>query len=90
MQVPRVYWQYSSPSVLTLQYMPGTKITDVTQITAAGGWRKLWHITVAGAIMHGQCIEWKEVFHLESYLLSFPSRGMSCCSVAGRQCRPWR
>ncbi len=35
--VPRVYWQYSSPSVLTLEYLPGIKITDATRITAAGG-----------------------------------------------------
>ncbi|KAI7839932.1 hypothetical protein COHA_006326 [Chlorella ohadii] len=35
-KVPRVYWQYSSPSVLTLEYMPGVKITNVAGIEAAG------------------------------------------------------
>lgn len=28
-RVPTVQWQYSSPSVLTMEYMPGTKITTV-------------------------------------------------------------
>lgn len=35
-RVPRVYWQHSSPSVLTLEYAPGVKITDVTSLRAAG------------------------------------------------------
>lgn len=35
-KVPRVYWQYSSPSVLTLEYMPGVKITNTAGIAAAG------------------------------------------------------
>lgn len=34
--VPRVYWQLSAPSVLTLEYLPGVKITDVAQLAAAG------------------------------------------------------
>ncbi|PRW20222.1 putative aarF domain-containing kinase chloroplastic [Chlorella sorokiniana] len=35
-RVPRVYWQYSSPAVLTLEYMPGVKITNTAGIAAAG------------------------------------------------------
>ncbi|PSC67309.1 putative aarF domain-containing kinase chloroplastic [Micractinium conductrix] len=35
-KVPRVYWQHCSPSVLTLEYAPGVKITDITRIQAAG------------------------------------------------------
>lgn len=34
-QVPRVYWQYSGPRVLTLEYMPGIKITNVDELKAA-------------------------------------------------------
>nr|WP_227498704.1 AarF/ABC1/UbiB kinase family protein [Synechococcus sp. PCC 7336] len=34
--VPRVYWRYSSPQVLTLEYLPGIKISDFEALTAAG------------------------------------------------------
>lgn len=35
-KVPRVYWRYSSPRVLTLEYMPGIKISHYEAIEAAG------------------------------------------------------
>ncbi|MEO1132611.1 MAG: AarF/ABC1/UbiB kinase family protein [Cyanobacteria bacterium J06639_1] len=35
-EVPRVYWRYSSPAMLTLEYMPGIKVSDVEALTAAG------------------------------------------------------
>lgn len=35
-KVPRVYWQYTSPCILTMEYAPGTKITSTAAITAAG------------------------------------------------------
>ena len=35
-QVPRVYWRYTSPRVLTLQYMPGIKISHYESLEAAG------------------------------------------------------
>jgi len=35
-RVPIVYWEYSSTRVLTLQYLPGVKITDKERLTAAG------------------------------------------------------
>ena len=35
-KVPRVYWRYSSPRVLTLEYMPGIKISHYDAIEAAG------------------------------------------------------
>eukprot|EP00798_Chlamydomonas_sp_ICE-L_P018776 gene18776-25315_t len=35
-RVPQVYWEYSSPRVLTLEYMPGVKITDREGLKAAG------------------------------------------------------
>lgn len=39
--VPRVYWKYASPTVLTLEYMPGIKISHYEAIEAAGLDRKL-------------------------------------------------
>ena len=35
-KVPKVYWQRSSSSVLTMEYLPGPKITDVNAITQSG------------------------------------------------------
>lgn len=40
-KVPRVYWRYTSPRVLTLEYMPGIKITNYEAIEAAGLERKI-------------------------------------------------
>jgi len=34
--IPRVYWRYSSPRVLTLEYLPGIKISHYEAIEAAG------------------------------------------------------
>jgi len=38
--VPRVYWRYSSPRTLTLEYMPGIKISHYEALEAAGLDRK--------------------------------------------------
>ncbi len=35
-QVPRVYWQLTSPRAITLDYLPGTKITNVTALQSLG------------------------------------------------------
>lgn len=40
-RVPRVYWRYASPRVLTLEYLPGIKISHYEAIEAAGLDRKL-------------------------------------------------
>ncbi len=40
-RVPRVYWRYSSPRVLTLEYLPGIKISHYEALEAAGLDRKL-------------------------------------------------
>lgn len=40
-KVPRVYWRYTSPRVLTLEYVPGIKISHYEAIEAAGLDRKL-------------------------------------------------
>ena len=39
-KVPRVYWRYSSPRALTLEYMPGIKISHYEALEAAGLDRK--------------------------------------------------
>jgi predicted unusual protein kinase regulating ubiquinone biosynthesis (AarF/ABC1/UbiB family) len=40
-KVPKVYWRYTSPRVLTLEYVPGIKISHYEAIEAAGFDRKL-------------------------------------------------
>jgi len=35
-KVPKVYWQLSGPQLLTLEYLPGTKITEVDALRAQG------------------------------------------------------
>jgi predicted unusual protein kinase regulating ubiquinone biosynthesis (AarF/ABC1/UbiB family) len=40
-KVPRVYWRYTSPRVLTLEYLPGIKISHYEALEAAGLDRKL-------------------------------------------------
>lgn len=40
-KVPRVYWRYTSPRVVTLEYLPGIKISHYEAIEAAGLDRKL-------------------------------------------------
>lgn len=39
-KVPRVYWRYTSPRVLTLEYVPGIKISHYEALEAAGIDRK--------------------------------------------------
>ncbi len=40
-KVPRVYWRYTSPRVLTLEYVPGIKISHYEALEAAGLDRKV-------------------------------------------------
>lgn len=39
-KVPRVYWRYTSPRVLTLEYVPGIKVSHYEALEAAGIDRK--------------------------------------------------
>ncbi len=50
--VPRVYWRYTSPCALTLEYMPGIKISHYEAIEAAGLDRKLLAQMGARAYLH--------------------------------------
>jgi len=51
-QVPRVYWRYASPRVLTLEYMPGIKISHYEALEAAGLDRKALAQMGAKAYLH--------------------------------------
>ncbi len=50
--VPRVYWRYSSPRVLTLEYAPGIKISHYEALEAAGLDRKELAQLGARAYLH--------------------------------------
>jgi predicted unusual protein kinase regulating ubiquinone biosynthesis (AarF/ABC1/UbiB family) len=51
-QIPRVFWRYASPRVLTLEYMPGIKISHYEALEAAGLDRKLLAQLGAKAYLH--------------------------------------
>ena len=51
-RVPRVYWRYSSPRVLTLEYLPGIKISHYEALEAAGLDRKILAQLGARAYLH--------------------------------------
>ncbi|GFE71194.1 ABC-1 domain protein [Chroococcus sp. FPU101] len=51
-KVPRVYWRYTSPRVVTLEYLPGIKISHYDAIEAAGLDRKLLARLGAKAYLH--------------------------------------
>lgn len=51
-KVPRVYWRYTSSQVLTLEYVPGIKISQYEAIEAAGLDRKVIARQGAEAYLH--------------------------------------
>jgi predicted unusual protein kinase regulating ubiquinone biosynthesis (AarF/ABC1/UbiB family) len=51
-KVPRVYWRYASPRALTLEYLPGIKISHYEALEAAGLDRKLLAQLGARAYLH--------------------------------------
>ena len=51
-KVPRIYWRYTSPRVLTLEYAPGIKISHYEAIEAAGLDRKELAQMGARAYLH--------------------------------------
>jgi predicted unusual protein kinase regulating ubiquinone biosynthesis (AarF/ABC1/UbiB family) len=50
--VPRVFWRYATPRVLTLEYMPGIKISHYEALEAAGLDRKQLAKLGAAAYLH--------------------------------------
>jgi predicted unusual protein kinase regulating ubiquinone biosynthesis (AarF/ABC1/UbiB family) len=51
-KVPRVYWRYATPKVLTLEYLPGIKISQYEALEAAGIDRKIVARQGAQAYLH--------------------------------------
>ncbi|MGB3559621.1 MAG: AarF/ABC1/UbiB kinase family protein [Geitlerinemataceae cyanobacterium] len=51
-KVPRVYWRYASSRVLTLEYVPGIKISNYAALEAAGLDRKVLSKLGAAAYLH--------------------------------------
>ena len=51
-RTPRVYWRYTSPRVLTLEYLPGIKISHYDALDAAGLDRKRLAHLGAKAYLH--------------------------------------
>ncbi len=64
-KVPRVYWRYSSPRVLTLEYMPGIKISHYEALEAAGIDRR--HIARRSAEAYLRQILDKGLFHADPH-----------------------
>jgi predicted unusual protein kinase regulating ubiquinone biosynthesis (AarF/ABC1/UbiB family) len=63
--VPRIFWRYSSPRVLTLEYAPGIKISDYDALEAAGlNRRELAHL---GAKAYLQQILYSGFFHADPH-----------------------
>lgn len=51
-QVPRIFWRYTSPRVLSLEYIPGIKISHYEGLEAAGLDRKVLAQLGAKAYLH--------------------------------------
>lgn len=64
-KVPRVYWRYASSRVLTLEYMPGIKISHYEALEAAGLDRKL--LARLGAEAYLQQILDHGLFHADPH-----------------------
>ncbi len=58
--IPKVYWELTTPKVLTIEYIDGIKITDVARLDAAGLDRK-------AIAVNGANITLKEVFELRFF-----------------------
>ncbi|OUC13026.1 MAG: hypothetical protein B0A82_19225 [Alkalinema sp. CACIAM 70d] len=64
-RVPRVYWRYASPRTLTLEYVPGIKISHYEALEAAGLDRK--EIAKLGAQSYLRQILDKGFFHADPH-----------------------
>jgi predicted unusual protein kinase regulating ubiquinone biosynthesis (AarF/ABC1/UbiB family) len=64
-KVPRVYWRYTSPRVLTLEYLPGIKISNYSAIEAAGLERKV--LAKLGAKAYLQQLFYDGFFHADPH-----------------------
>nr|WP_283761914.1 AarF/ABC1/UbiB kinase family protein [Roseofilum halophilum] len=64
-KVPRIYWRYTSPRVLTLEYAPGIKISQYDALEAAGLDRK--HLAQLGAKAYLMQILYSGFFHADPH-----------------------
>lgn len=64
-KVPRVYWRYASPRTLTLEYLPGIKISHYEALEAAGLDRK--ELAKLGAQAYLRQILDKGFFHADPH-----------------------
>jgi predicted unusual protein kinase regulating ubiquinone biosynthesis (AarF/ABC1/UbiB family) len=64
-KVPRVYWRYASPRTLTLEYLPGIKISHYEALEAAGLDRK--ELARLGAQAYLQQLLDKGFFHADPH-----------------------
>lgn len=64
-KVPRVYWRYTSPRVLTLEYLPGIKISHYEAIETAGLDRK--NLAQLGAKAYLQQLLYYGFFHADPH-----------------------
>ncbi len=64
-KVPRVYWRYASARVLTLEYVPGIKISHYEALEAAGLDRK--HLAKLGATAYLQQLLNDGFFHADPH-----------------------
>ena len=66
-KVPKIYWQFTTIKVLTLEYMPGTKINDSTALELQG-------INLNDVIQLGVCSYLKQLL-LDGFFQSDPHPG---------------
>ncbi|MFB2836302.1 ABC1 kinase family protein [Floridanema evergladense] len=64
-KVPRVYWRYTSPRVVTLEYLPGIKISHYEAIETAGLDRKI--LAQLGAKAYLQQLLYYGFFHADPH-----------------------
>jgi predicted unusual protein kinase regulating ubiquinone biosynthesis (AarF/ABC1/UbiB family) len=64
-KVPRVYWRYTSTRVLTLEYLPGIKISNYEALEAAGLERK--NLAQLGAKAYLQQLFYNGFFHADPH-----------------------
>ena len=74
--VPRVYWQYTTKKVLTLEYLPGIKINDRDSLVANG-------IDTNGIIQLGICTYLKQLLE-DGFFQSDPHPGNMAVTQDGQ------
>lgn len=63
--IPRVYWDYTTTGLLTMEYLPGTKLTDVDALERRGLDRAALARTLADAVLRQILID--GVFHADPH-----------------------